>query len=744
MSSVHADLMNQLQSALFGINGGGAVGSVNLEQLERLRMSLPISSGGATHSNRISSIIRALPGSIDPADTDPVMLYSAFTELWELIVLTGEEVEAYEFDVVVNLKPLLGHLLRVLAWDEGCQVYGSEFLLYAIRCTRACVQYSPGCARKLVEGGLVPLLVNQLFSVEYIDLAEDAIQILQSLTKSGVHSKVCLQCDGIKAVLGFVDFFALTVQQNAFSAAAQMATALTDDTLDLYLPADIQGMLRRTISRAESENDPQVVKLIHQATQILHNALKSAPKHAESLFPSDFVIGTVLPHLSAILPADSASILLRLLTSANTLNLDPSTHGDLILKFLKTLLSKSISGNEACLEDALRIVIEIYCSSGVQKSLRQLIPLCGKTKVSEGSERTKPIATDAVFPSDILFEFYLMNSASLSVSMRHLTLLTFLLLDCEKQEQAASAVSLEKMSLLSKLLTELQDPLALVIGLEWFRILVHSSKPDFLLTATRQGLPAELETLKNFNVPGLSKESTGLKKWLAERLEELKVTVFSGDEDNIYEIYIRHLATDSLNSTAATATTTTASSSSSSSIESDYTFNSIGEFLALLEKGVTFTEYEWLGDPESCLVKRLLGLLDDPESTNLFPVEQFKPVCEAVFRALNRYDTIFTVNLPRPSRPHHPVDPFASLSPISRPIRVLVRSLGSPEKMFICDPMTQIGWLVKVATCASEAEIKRILRYSGIGESGSDHEDITDAMNEITGNNITDNLYVIL
>ena len=708
IASVHFDIMNQLQSALFG----GAGINVNMEDLERLRRSFPFATAGnATHSNRIRSIIRSLP--VNSVETDPMLLYSAFTELWELIVLTGEEVEAYEFDTVVDLKPLLGHLLRVLAWKEDCQVYGSEFLLYAIRCTRACVQYSPGCARRLVESGLVPLITQQLFSVEYIDLAEDSIQIIQLLSKIGNHSRACLHADGIKAVLGFVDFFSLSVQVNAFTATAQMATALSDDTLGLYLPGDILALLRSTIRRAGSEsNDAQVVKIIHQATQTLVNALKVAPEHAEALFPADFLVETVLPQLSPLLPADSASMILRL-ASTGKLPLHPSTHNDLLFDFLKTLLGKS-AANETLLEDTLKIVIELYCRPYAQKSLKGLISLCMKTRSVENEnvnenvyERTSD--TPPVPPCDLLFEFYL-NSPSISVSMRHLTLVTLLLLD-DVSAHTNTSVSLEKMALLSKLLTELKDPLALVIGLEWFRILSRPANEEFIQTATRQGLPAELESLKNFNGTA---GSTELEKWVKNRLDE--------KEENVYEIYIRHLATDCLKGAFE----------AQGSKSTNCNFTTVEELIRAIEGGATFTEYEWLGDPQNCIAKKLLNLSN---SFSDLPPLKFKPICEAIYKALNRYDNVFTVAVPRQARLNS-ADPFAALSLlVDRPVRVTVRTCTSPTaKTFICDPLTQIGWIVKLATCGSEEEMKFIMRYSGMGGISEDEWEVTsDASFNIPG-----------
>lgn len=717
MSSVHFDIMNQLQSALLGATGG----RINLEEIERLRMSFPMASNGATHSNRIRTILSSLPPS-NSSETDPMILYSAFTELWELIVLTGEEVETYEFDTVIDLKPLLGHLLRVLAWKDDCKIYGEEFLLYAIRCTCACVQYSPGCARRLVESGLVPLITTQLFSVEYIDMAEDSILILKLLTKNGVHSKICLHSDGIKAVLGFVDFLALSVQINAFNAAAQMATALTDETLDLYLSADILALIRGVIKKSETETDAQNIKLIHEATQILQNALKVAPSHSETLFPTDFVNEIIISHLSGALPMDAASVILRLAGTKRSLKI-PS---EILLKFIKSLLNQS-KANESLLEETLKIIMEIYCHSA-DKILKDILSFMKTRTRITGVSEICDISTDSV--SEALFEFYL-NAPSLSVSLRQLTLFTIFLLDSVSLGMNSNyGVSLEKMAVLSKLLADVKDPFSLVIGLEWFRILLNGSKEIFLQMATRQGLPSELETLKSFQQNGSQSEE--LKKWLENRMDSLNKTIFSGNEPVVYEIYIKHLVNELLNEL----------NSSTNQKTLNISFNSLEEFFELSESSnsTIFTEYEWLGDLETCLAKRLLDLLETSNiNINLVETSKFKPICESIYRALNRYDdNFFVANVPTTGhRINTQIDPFSALSVFDRPMRVVMRVPGFPDRVTICDPTTQIGWLVKVIASSTEEELKMIMLYYGMGVNGAqnDYESVSNATDAISGKN---------
>lgn len=710
------DIMNQLQSALFGMTSSAMTQS----DLERLRQQISaagglFSSGPATHSNQIRYIIRSLPS--DPSTADPMVLYSTFTELWEMIVLTGEEVEAFEFDTVVDLKPLLPHLLRVLRWEKDCQNYGGEFLLYTVRCTRACVQYSPECARRLVESGLVPLITRQLFSVEYIDLAEDLIQIIQLLSKSGVHSKACLHADGIRAVLGFVDFFALSVQVNAFTAAAQMTTALTDDTLHLYLLPETAALLRSTVRRY-TETDSQVLRLVHQATQAISNSIQAAPGHVDELCPIEFVVETLLP-LASVHPLDSAALLLKLVSISKSTPKQLATNAS-IVEFFKTLL-KTAATNENLLESTLKLMIDLFCQSA-QKPLLELIVLCLRNRNLSKIDELKDVKDEVILGkvSATLFEFYL-NSPSISVSSRHSTLFTLLLLD---ECQSSPVINLVKMGALSRLLTSAaSDPLILIISLEWCRVLVKQ-KEEFASTALRQGLPSELHSLLNVEVPSAD---DSLIKWLQMRLESVGKTVFSGEESECLKIYIKHFTTEILTKTE-----------SGNEIKlSNVKIGSVRELLEMMKKE-KFTEYEWLGDPETCLARQLYDLMKSLDD-NLVDALEYEPICEAIYKALNRFDSLFTLTLPLAKLTRATSsNPLEALAILARPLRVHLSGVKG-EKLIVCDPFASIGWIVKMGGCGEE-ERKLILRETS---GGSDADGMTvservfDALEETQANSGT-------
>lgn len=701
------DIMNQLQSALLG----GA--NLNPETLARLRQNLTqltaanaLFASTPTHSTHIRSIIQALPS---PDTTpDPMILYTSFTELWELIVLTGEEVEAYEFDSLVDLKGLVPHLVRVLRWEDDCQVYGSEFLLYAIRCTRACIQYSPASSRRLVDCGVVSVVINQLRSVEYIDLAEDLIQIILLLSAVPNYAKNCLHAEGIEAVLGFVDFLALSVQVNAFSSAAQMASALTDDTFSLHLTPHTLQLVHQTLGRY-SEDDQGTLKLVHQSAQIIMNAIHAAPKHSEAICPDSLVISTILP-MSTVLPLDSASIVLKLQgvnVASNTLIKD---HAPALLSFFQTLL-KTAGSNEPLLEIALKIVVELCHASAPQVHIRELV----RINLKNYKINNTGVSCDVNGLADLLIDFFYLNSPSMSASSHHSCLLVLLLLD---DALPLTSCSLVKIGAISRLLTAANyanDPLSLIIGLEWCRVLSTKSCTEFVTIAIRQGLPLELESLKTHltTTAPVQIVSEDLRKWLEERLAAFNVTL-SGEELELFKVYTKHLVSTILQAVSINEPENTPI------VDHTATSNNVQQFLEIITKSSSaFTEFEWLGDPETCLARQLLDLLAAGDET--YDPALFEPVVSAIYGAMARYDSFFTLNLPSISRP--PIsNPLEAIAMFSRPVpvRICIPS-ESKETMLMCDMAFTFGWWVKLVTCGDAEREGICLEYDsgGVDQVGS-------------------------
>lgn len=278
--------------------------------------------------------------------------------------------------------------------------------------------------------------------------------------------------------------------------------------------------------------------------------------------------------------------------------------------------------------------------------------------------------------------------------------MTLLLLDDVNPKKS---VTLVKTGTISRLLGDLKVPLTLIIGLEWCRVLDGTSE-EFITTATRQGLLSELDGLRNFNVNLILNEQ--VQKWLSNRLESMNVTIFSGEETEILSAYIKHFSNDIIDKLKNTTKASTLASSK---------FKSIQGFLDELNRE-QFTEFEWLGDPCTCLSRDLLNLLRmHPEEAKLIDQMGSELIVRAVYKALNRYETVFTANLPSIHLPRQ-TNPMDSLALLSRPMRVLLNLPDKTQKMVVCDPFSNISWLVKMAVAGDE-ERKIILRETTTSEN---------------------------
>lgn len=699
------DYVEQIQAALMRA-ASGAGGPLDASTISQF--ILGNFHGSSTHSSRIKTIIRSLP--TEPESTNPMLLYSAFLELWELLVFTGTEVEPHEFAALVDVNRLSGHLLRVLRWDSDCQVYGSEFLLFAVRCTWTCIQYSmPPVAQKFIDLGAAPLIVNHLLSAEYIDLAEDLIQTLLVLAQQGPRpAKACLHADGIRAVLGFVDFFSLSVQIKAFQAASAMASAISDETLPLYLPPDILALLRNTLKRfKDAESDAQTIKLVKCAAQTLSNALKSAKSHSvSSVFDPEFVENFIFPSVK-VMPAESAALVSAIISSSH---LAPELKKPFLI-FLQDLLTN----NESLAFDVVFKLVVPYAPRHLQSLSKTLNP-----SRNESQEFDSEFAASL---SNVLFGFCVDSSGSNQSTQ---CLLTLTILDSLSQNRQHH-LNLSKIGFISKLFPKADDcvnnlDILHVLCLEWCLVLCEKQKKSFSSLALRQGIQSQLQSLNSCN---LKATNLHMNEWFVDRLESLGVTVFIGDENDSHQIYIR------------TVTKTLMSSiSECDKALVDYSnviasASNLKEFVELIKRE-SFTEFEWLGSgnydgSERCLAAKLIELLEKGEQFD--SLEDSESVSKDIYRALelfSRDSFKASTNNNNNNKNAHVVNDLETSYFMNRPMRILIRSSQNDseprDRLVSCHPFSPICWLVSLAT-ASETERRLILKESPIVRGPDDDDE---------------------
>lgn len=110
-----------------------------------------------------------------------------------------------------------------LGGTGGSQAY-PELVILSCRCLSNLIEALPSSTMHIVHADGVQVLVEKLLSIEYIDLAESILSILDKL--SGEFPSAVLKGNGLMAALQYIDFFGIHVQRTAISIAANACRGL--------------------------------------------------------------------------------------------------------------------------------------------------------------------------------------------------------------------------------------------------------------------------------------------------------------------------------------------------------------------------------------------------------------------------------------------------------------------------------------------------------------------------------------
>ena len=99
-----------------------------------------------------------------------------------------------------------------------------ELMILACRCLSNLIEALPSSSLQIIHHDGVQVLVQKLLSIEYIDLAESILSILDKM--SGEYPTAILKGNGLMASLQYIDFFNIHVQRTAISIAANACRGL--------------------------------------------------------------------------------------------------------------------------------------------------------------------------------------------------------------------------------------------------------------------------------------------------------------------------------------------------------------------------------------------------------------------------------------------------------------------------------------------------------------------------------------
>ncbi|KAI9492271.1 hypothetical protein BDB00DRAFT_788876 [Zychaea mexicana] len=231
------------------------------EELDRVRRNLGLhmqsTFGGmmSDMSGRLRSILQSLKND------DPTMQLVALQELAEILSVSSEDNLAGYFasdsfvkELVRIMKgpgDLLGpgvdmddDMMVALAMSEDLGGGNPELTLLACRCISNLLDALPTAVTSVVYHGAIGVLCQKLKSIEYIDLAEQALCALEKvashLPRAVVHE------EGLAAALMYFDFFSIHSQRTALRTAANCMRGVDNDSFPQVM--EIIPTLLNTVS----------------------------------------------------------------------------------------------------------------------------------------------------------------------------------------------------------------------------------------------------------------------------------------------------------------------------------------------------------------------------------------------------------------------------------------------------------------------------------------------------------------
>ena len=198
MDAEHIERMQQLLSRMMMMEGAeGSAGGVP--------------SGGPRGRARqqMQTILKNISNEGDDSDQ-----YQGLSELCNNLNMATEE-------ILASIRPEL-----FVPAIVGClrKDYNGELMLLAARCLTYMIDALPVSVMAISTGDGVPILLSKLREITDVELAEQCLTCIDKIASEA--PSVILNADGISALLGFVDFFNISVQRRAWSCVAGLCKRL--------------------------------------------------------------------------------------------------------------------------------------------------------------------------------------------------------------------------------------------------------------------------------------------------------------------------------------------------------------------------------------------------------------------------------------------------------------------------------------------------------------------------------------
>lgn len=241
----------------------------------------------------------------------------------------------------------------IAAAQSGMEDNG-EMMLLASRCLANLMEALPYATHSVVSSGAIPVLNSKLMEIQFIDLAEQVLQVshsrstrcetrmyalllesqpsdflllfsdlfLQTLEKISTEFPTAIVKEGgLTAMLQFLDFFNMHVQRTAMNAAANCCRRLTTEVFPMI--RDVLPIIQNVLTYSDQ-------RLVESACRCVVSAVESY-RHQPEILEQLLTGGLVTAVNSLLLPSSSTSTG----SGASTTNISAGTYTN-VLKALGT------------------------------------------------------------------------------------------------------------------------------------------------------------------------------------------------------------------------------------------------------------------------------------------------------------------------------------------------------------------------------------------------------------------------
>lgn len=193
---------------------------------------------------------------------------TALTELSEYLSFSSEEAL-----ISFPMETFIPILIRLLESPGHADEMAAQVMLLCCRCLHNVVDILPPTARIITAAGGLPVLCTNLLNVEYIDVAELTVSIVEWISED--QPLQVLKAGGLQAILTFLDFFQISVQRQAANAAALMLQPVPSGDL---LEQHVRPVLP-TLASLLQHSDPQVLQSVCECwRRVLDNTIAASQR----------------------------------------------------------------------------------------------------------------------------------------------------------------------------------------------------------------------------------------------------------------------------------------------------------------------------------------------------------------------------------------------------------------------------------------------------------------------------------